>query len=240
MYLSLNWLKDFVDIPQSIDPEELGLKLTTHTVEIDGIKKQAEKLDGVVVGEILDIKKHPNADKLTIAQVDVGETKPRQIIFGQMLKIEIGQKMPVALAPTTLPDNKKIEKTELRGEISEGMLCLDQELGLSKQGISAHFFDKSVKNGTSIIKALGLDDVIFEVDNKSITNRPDLWSHYGMAREISAFLNIKFKRLKNTIPPTPLYQGGNTIPPTPLYQGGNTIPPTPLYQGGNTIPPTPL
>ncbi|MBU2233267.1 hypothetical protein KJ627_00180, partial [Patescibacteria group bacterium] len=236
MYLSLNWLKDFVDIPQSIDPEELGLKLTTHTVEIDGIKKQAEKLDGVVVGEILDIKKHPNADKLTIAQVDVGETKPRQIIFGQMLKIEIGQKMPVALAPTTLPDNKKIEKTELRGEISEGMLCLDQELGLSKQGISAHFFDKSVKNGTSIIKALGLDDVIFEVDNKSITNRPDLWSHYGMAREISAFLNIKFKRLKNTIPPTPLYQGGNTIPPTPLYQGGNTIPPTPLYQGGNLTP----
>ncbi|MEK7202758.1 MAG: phenylalanine--tRNA ligase subunit beta [Patescibacteria group bacterium] len=196
MQLSLNWLKDFVDIPKSITPEKLGLKLTMHTVEVDGIKKQAEKLDNVVIGEILEIKKHPNADKLNIAQVDVGEEKSRQIVFGQILKVKVGQKIPVALAPTILPDNKKIEKTKLRGEISEGMFCLDQELGLSKDGISAHFFDKKVKNGTSIIETLELDDIIFEVDNKSITNRSDLWGHYGMAREIATFLNVKFKKYK--------------------------------------------
>ncbi|MFH1838608.1 MAG: phenylalanine--tRNA ligase subunit beta [Candidatus Kuenenbacteria bacterium] len=194
MQLSLNWLKDFVDIPKSITPEKLGLKLTMHTVEIDGIKKQAENLDGVVVGEILEIKKHPNADKLSIAQVDVGEKKTWQIIFGQMLKVEVGQKIPVALAPTILPGDKKIEKTKLRGEISEGMFCLDQELGLSKEGISAHFFNKNIKNGTSIIEALKLNDVIFEVDNKSITHRSDLWGHYGMARDIATFLNIKLKK----------------------------------------------
>ncbi|MBI4652726.1 phenylalanine--tRNA ligase subunit beta [Candidatus Kuenenbacteria bacterium] len=191
MQLSLNWLKNFVNIPETLTPEELGLKLTMHTVEIDGIKKQAENLDGVVVGEILEIKKHPNADKLNIAQVDVGEIKPRQIIFGQMIKVENGFKLPVALAPTVLPTSQEIKKTKLRGEISEGMFCLDQELGLVKDGISAHFFNKSVKNGTSIIEALELNDVIFEVDNKSITHRPDLWGHYGMAREISTFLNVQ-------------------------------------------------
>ena len=190
MLLSLNWLKDFVNIPKNITPEELGLRLTMHTVEIDGIEKQGENLDGVVVGEILEIKNHPNANKLSIAQVDVGENDFRQIIFGQMLKIKIGQKMPVALAPTVLPNGQEIKKTKLRGETSEGMFCLDQELGLLKEGVSARFFDKSIKNGTSVIKALGLDDVIYEVDNKSITNRPDLWGHYGMAREIAAFLNI--------------------------------------------------
>ncbi|MDO9399128.1 MAG: phenylalanine--tRNA ligase subunit beta [bacterium] len=191
MYLSLNWLKDFVEIPESLTPEQLGLKLTMHTVEIDGIKKQAEKLDDVVVGEILEIEKHPNADKLSIAQVDVGEIKPRQIVFGQVLKVEVGCKLPVALAPTILPTGQEIKKAKLRGEMSEGMFCLDQELGLAKDEISAHFFGKEIKNGTSIIKALKLDDVIFEVDNKSITNRPDLWSHYGMAREIGAFLGTR-------------------------------------------------
>ena len=196
MFLSLNWLKDFVDIPKSITPEQLGLKLTMHTVEVDGIKKQGENLENVVVGEILEIKKHPNADKLSIAQVDVNEKNSRQIIFGQMLKVEIGQKLPVALAPTVLPGNKKIEKTKLRGEISEGMFCLDQELGLStEKKNSGHFFDKNIKNGISIIEVLKLDDVIFEVDNKSITNRPDLWGHYGMARDISTFLNVKYKIL---------------------------------------------
>ncbi|MBA4320707.1 MAG: phenylalanine--tRNA ligase subunit beta, partial [Flavobacterium sp.] len=175
MYLSLNWLKNFVNIPESITPEELGLKLTMHTVEIDGIKKQAENLDGVVIGEILEIKKHPNADKLSIAQVDVGETKQRQIVFGQMIKVEVGFKLPVALAPTILPTGQEIKKAKLRGELSEAMLCLDQELGLSsvasaKEEISAHFFDKNIKNGTSIIEALKLNDVIFEIDNKSITN----------------------------------------------------------------------
>ncbi|MCK4744619.1 phenylalanine--tRNA ligase subunit beta, partial [Candidatus Parcubacteria bacterium] len=193
MLISLNWLRDFVEIPSSITPEELDLRLTMHTVEIDGIEKQGKNLSGVVVGEILEIKNHPNADKLSVAQVNVGEKKPRQIIFGQMADMNVGFKIPMALAPTVLPSGMKIIKTKLRGEISEGMFCLDQELGLVKEAVSIRFFDKSIKNGISIVKALGLNDTIFEVDNKSITNRPDLWGHYGMAREISAFLKVKLK-----------------------------------------------
>ena len=110
MYLSINWLKEYVDIPKSITPEELGLRLTMHTVEIDSIEKQGEFLEKVVVGEILEIKKHPNADKLSVAKIDVGEKEPRQIIFGQMVDMEVGFKIPVALAPAKLPGNIEIKK----------------------------------------------------------------------------------------------------------------------------------
>lgn len=196
MLISLNWLKDYVDIPKSVTPEDLSLLLTTHTVEIECIERQGTGLDGVVVGEILEIKKHPNADKLSVAQIDVGEKKPRQIIFGKMLDMEVGLKVPVALAPTVLSGGLEIKKAKLRGETSEGMLCLDQEMGLLKDGVSMRFFDKKVKNGTPIVRALNLDDVIYELDNKSITHRPDLWSHYGLAREIAAFTGGKFKEYK--------------------------------------------
>ncbi len=193
MYLSLNWLKDLVEIPKSVKPEDLARALTRHTVEVEKIEKQGENLDGVVVGEILDIKKHPNANRLSIAQVDVGEKKPRQVIFGKMVGMEVGVKIPVALAPTILPGNKEINKVKLMGEISEGMLCLDQELGLLPEGVSIQFFDEKIKNGTPIKEALDLRDVIFEVDGKSMSHRSDLWCHYGMAREISAFLNTRLK-----------------------------------------------
>jgi len=190
MKVSYNWLKEYVDI--NVTPEKLAEFLTMRSFEVENIAYQGEGLDGVVVGEILNIKKHPNADKLNISEVDVGEKKPRQIVFGQMAKIEIGLKVPVALASTVLPGNKKIEKSKLRGELSEGMLCLDQELGLLEEGISITFFDKSVKNGTPIKKALGLDDVIFDLD--ILPNRAhDCLSHIGVARECAAIISSKFK-----------------------------------------------
>jgi len=200
MLISYKWLKQFVDLPDSLTPEELGLRLTMSTVEVDGILKQGKGLEDVIVGEILEIKKHPNADKLSVAKVDVGAGAPRQVIFGQMAKIEVGNKVPMALAPTVLPGNKEIKKTEVRGVLSEGMLCLDQELGILKEGVSIHYFGKEVKIGSPITKVLGLDDVIFEIDNKSVTNRPDLWGHYGIAREVAALFRKELKEysIKNT------------------------------------------
>ncbi len=190
MKISYNWLKEYVDI--NILPEKLAELLTMHSFEVENIIYQGESLDGVAVGEILEIKKHPNADKLSIAKVDVGEKEPRQIIFGQMVKMEVGFKVPVALAPTILPGDKKIEKSKLRGELSEGMLCLDQELGLLKEGVNITFFDKDIKNGTSIKKALNLDDVIFEID--ILPNRAhDCLSHIGVAREVAALLKKSIK-----------------------------------------------
>ena len=194
MNISLNWLKSHIEnFPDKIDPKELGLRLTMSTVEVDKVLQRGQWLNDVVVGELLSIEKHPNADKLSIAQVDVGEDKPRQIVFGQMVQMEPGFKVPVALAPTILPGNKKIEKAKLRGVESQGMLCLDQELGLLEDGVSIKFFPKETKNGTPIVKILGLDDVIYEIDNKSLTNRPDLWGHFGMAREVAALYDLKLK-----------------------------------------------
>ena len=190
MKISYNWLKEYVDI--NISPEELAGLLTMHSFEVENIIYQCEGLDGVAVGEILEIKKHPNADKLSIAKVAVGEEDPKQIIFGQMVKMEVGLKVPVALAPTILPGNKKIVKSKLRGELSEGMLCLDQEMGLLKDGVDITFFDKDIANGTPIKKALGLDDVIFEID--ILPNRAhDCLSHIGVAREVAAITGESIK-----------------------------------------------
>lgn len=194
MYVSLSWLKDFVDIPKTLDPKNLATQLTLKTAEVDGVSSPGRGLEGVVVGEIMEIKKHPNADKLNLAKVDIGKDKPINLIFGQMVVMTVGARVPVAVAPTTLPTGIKIEKKEMRGEPSEGMLCLDQELGLEKEGVTIQYFPDK-KPGTPLAEAMGLTDTILEFDNKALTHRPDLWGHYGIAREIAAITGGKLKPL---------------------------------------------
>lgn len=193
MKISYQWLSEQLKAKKMPTPQSIAKELSLKTVEVENVVDQGAFLHDVVVGEILEIKKHPDADKLSVAQVDVGEKKPRQIIFGQMVQMQVGFKIPVALAPTVLPGNKEIKKVNLRGVMSEGMLCLDQELGLLKDGVSIQFFGPGVKNGTQIKKALGLDDTILEIDNKSLSNRPDLFGHYGIAREVSAIFGVPLR-----------------------------------------------
>ncbi len=195
MFLSLNWLKDFVNIPKSLNPQELGRLLTMHTVEIDGIEKQADKFKNIVVGKILEIKKHPNADRLQIAIVDIGKAK-LHIVCGAP-NINKGQLVPVAKVGAVLPNGLEIKEAEIRGEKSFGMLCAEDELGLGDDHSGIMILNDKAQIGQNLADYLNLNDVIFEVDNKSITHRPDLWSHYGMAREISAFLDVDFKEIKN-------------------------------------------
>jgi len=194
MLLSLNWLKDFVDLPRSVNPEELANKLTLHTVEVDGIEKQSDKYRGVVVGKIIGVKKHPNADRLRVVSVQVKKNdNPLQIICGAS-NIEAGQLVPVALPGTSLAGGILIEKAEIRGVESSGMLCAEDELGLGNDHSGILILDaKRAKIGQSFGEYFGADDVIIEVDNKSITNRPDLWSHAGVAREIAAFFGTGLK-----------------------------------------------
>jgi len=189
MLISRNWLKDFVKIPDSLSAKELGLKLTMAMAEVEGFIDQKESLKGIVVGEILEVKKHPNADKLKLAIVDIG-TKKLNIVCGAP-NIEKGQKVPLATLGAILLNGLKIEKVKVRGEESEGMLCAEDELGLGKDHSGILILDKKVKIGESLAKALGLDDVIYEIDNKSLTHRPDLWSQYGVAREVGAILSEK-------------------------------------------------
>lgn len=192
MFLSLNWLKDFVDIPKSLSPEELGLKLTLHTVEVDGVEKQADKFANIVVGKILEIKKHPNADRLQIVVVDAGAGKSLDIVCGAS-NIQVGQLVPLALAGAVLPNGVEIKEAEVRGVKSFGMLCAEDELGLGEDHSGIMILDGGAKIGQNLAEYLKLKDVIYDIDNKSLTNRPDLWSHYGMAREIAAFLDVKLK-----------------------------------------------
>ncbi|OGY41765.1 MAG: phenylalanine--tRNA ligase subunit beta [Candidatus Buchananbacteria bacterium RBG_13_36_9] len=194
MLISRNWLKDFVKIPDSLSAKELGLKLTMAMAEVEGFSDQKESLKGVVVGEILAIKKHPNADKLKLAVVNIGLKKLNVVCGGP--NIEKGQKVPVATLGTLLPNGMKIEKVKVRGEESEGMLCAEDELGLGKDHSGIIILDKKSKVGESLAKVLGLDDVIYEIDNKSLTHRPDLWSQYGVAREVGAILGEKLKEYK--------------------------------------------
>ncbi|MEA3398624.1 MAG: phenylalanine--tRNA ligase subunit beta [Patescibacteria group bacterium] len=189
MYLSLDWLKDYVDIPRSITPEELGSRLTMHTVEIDSVKKQAEKFDKIVVGEILETKKHPNADKLQLAVVDV-KTEKLKIVCGAS-NIKPGQKVPVALVGAILSNGMEIKPVEIRGIASRGMLCAEDEIGLGDDHSGILILEEKAKPGQKLADYLNIKDVVFEVDNKSITHRGDLWSHYGMARDIAAFLDVK-------------------------------------------------
>jgi phenylalanyl-tRNA synthetase beta chain len=194
MYISLNWIKDYVDLSRKIDKEGLGLLLTGHTVEVDAVISEADKYKNVVVGKILEIKKHPNADKLRLAKVDAG-SEVLDIVCGAP-NIEVGQKVPVALIGAILPNGMEIKEALVRGEKSSGMLCAEDELGLGADHSGIMILDKKAKEGQAFGEYLKLDDVIYEIDNKSITNRPDLWGHYGMAREIALISGSKFKELK--------------------------------------------
>ena len=188
MYLSLDWLKDYVDFPKSVTPEDLGDKLTMHTVEIDSVEKQEEKFKNIVVGKILKISAHPNAERLQLVKVDVGEEKLNIVCGAPNIKVK--QLVPVALIGAVLPNGMEIKPVKIRNEASSGMLCAEDEIGLGDDH-SGIMILKNGKIGQNFAEHLKLKDVLFEVDNKSITNRPDLWGHFGMAREINTFLDLK-------------------------------------------------
>lgn len=201
MYLSYNLLKKFCDI--RVSPDELGRLLTVHSFEVEEVKPIGNDLKGVVVGEVLQAEKHPNADRLKICLVDVGKKNGgRLTIVCGAPNVEPGQKVPVALVGTTMPGGLKMESREVRGVRSSGMICAPDELGLGDGHEGIMVLNSDFKVGTPLSQVLGLKDFIIEVDNKSITNRPDLWGHLGVAREISAILksSLKFgvKKIKSS------------------------------------------
>jgi phenylalanyl-tRNA synthetase beta chain len=189
MYLSLNWLKELAKIPKNLTPEEIALKLTMHTVEVDGVEKQGDKFKNIVIGKILKINKHPNADKLQIAQVDTGK-EVLSIVCGAN-NISVGQHVPVALVGAVMKNGMEIKEVEVRGEKSYGMLCSEEELGLGPDHSGILILPGKTKIGIDFSSYLKYDDIIIEVDNKSITHRPDLWSHIGIAREMSVIFATK-------------------------------------------------
>jgi len=186
MYLSLNWLKDFVKIPNKMKPEELAQLLTLHTVEVESWQSQSDAFSQVVVGKVLSVAPHPNADRLRLCKVDV-KKDVLDIVCGAP-NVAAGQRVPVALVGATLPNGLNIKESEIRGEKSLGMICAEDELGLGADHEGIMVLAKHAKVGQDFSAYLNLNDIILEIDNKSLSNRGDLWGHYGMAREVSTLL----------------------------------------------------
>jgi phenylalanyl-tRNA synthetase beta chain len=186
MWLSSNILSKMVDI-SDIEPQQLALRLTMSTAEIDGIDYLNRHLDTVISARILDVKPHPDADKLTLVEVDTGANRLRVVCGAKNHKK--GDIVPLAMVGTRFSQDFVISKSKIRGEESEGMLCSKRELGLSDDHSGIMILREDTKLGVPMSRLFPeWRDVRFEIDNKSITHRPDLWSHLGFAREIGAIL----------------------------------------------------
>lgn len=191
MNISLNWLKEFVSL-SNISPEEIKEKLTAHTVEVEDIIDLKKQFQNIIIAKILEIKKHPKADKLQLVLVDAGEKEALNIVCGAS-NIEVGQLVPLAKIGAILPNNLEIKEAEIRGEKSFGMLCAEDELGLGNDHSGIMILNENAQVGQNFSEYLGLNEIVLEIDNKSISNRPDLWNHYGIARELSVIFNKKLK-----------------------------------------------
>lgn len=220
MYISLNKIKQYIEIPENITPYDIGDKLTLHTVEIDGITNKEKEFKNIVIGKVEKVEKHPNADKLNICQVSIEKNKGIfkkgtenniQIVCGGS-NVEKGMYVAVSLPGAFVKwhgegELQEIKESKIRDVKSFGMICSSKEIGLfnifpEEEGqilnlseVKKHNPHLKINEGENLSEVLELNDFIYDIDNKSITNRPDLWSHYGIAREISAIFNLKLKQL---------------------------------------------
>lgn len=188
MLISLDWLKQYVDIKEDIP--QLENALTMIGQEVEAIDIQGKHLDNVVIGQITEYGKHPNSDKLTLLKVNVGDEEELQIICGAP-NHKLGDKVVVAKIGAVLPGDFKIKKSKIRDVESFGMLCSQVELGIGEDGDGIIILPEDAPIGEEYRKYAGLDDVIFELE---ITpNRPDCLSHIGIAKEVAAYYGRKVK-----------------------------------------------
>ena len=212
MKISYNWLKQFIQVKE--EAEKTGELLTDLGLEVEGIDPfQSVKggLKGVVVGHVLSCEQHPNADKLKVTKVDIGEAEPVQIVCGAP-NVAAGQKVPVATIGTTLYDEKgtawEIKKSKIRGESSHGMICAEDELGLGKSHAGIMVLDSDLKPGTPAAQVFEVeDDSVFEIG--LTPNRADAMSHWGVARDLKAGLQQQGKILELITPSVSSFQVDN-------------------------------
>ncbi len=204
MYISKNWLSKYIKFPNDLSPEIIKQQISQKTAEVENVIIQGENLKNVIVGQIQKIQDHPDADKLKVCQVLVGKNKLVQIVCGGE-NLEKNMFVAVALPGAYVKWHGKgepvrLEKAVIRGQESFGMICAGNEIGLDF--LQEDFGDRSILDlgklnlenlevGQELSKALGLTDIIFEIENKTLSNRPDLWGHYGFARELSVIFDLE-------------------------------------------------
>jgi phenylalanyl-tRNA synthetase beta chain len=202
MLISKNWLQDFVELPKSLKPKDIAFDLTMKTVEIEDIIDAKKDFHNIVVGKILSVEKHPNADNLKVCKVSTGKDELQVVCGGSNLK----EGMKVAFGKIGAKvkwhgegEFVELKKAKIRNVESYGMICASDEIGLAdlfpkkdeKEILDLSDMDFEV--GDSLSDAFSIEDIVYDIDNKSMTHRSDLWGHYGIARELSVFYNTKLK-----------------------------------------------
>ncbi|MBP46594.1 MAG: phenylalanine--tRNA ligase subunit beta [Myxococcales bacterium] len=186
MYVSWNWIGEFVDTT-GIDPVEFADRFTLAVAEIEGVSHYGQGLDQVLVAQVTEVTAHPNADKLRLAHCDLGDTTVTVVCGAPDLRV--GMVVPFVPPNVTLPSGITVRDGQVRGVDSPGMLASEADLGLSDDhdGLM-DLAELKCAPGQAMIQYIALQDVLYEIDNKSITHRPDLWGQLGMAREVAALL----------------------------------------------------
>ncbi len=197
MKISMRWLSRYIDL-SGITAEQVHDDLTMSTAEVEGIEVFGGELDDVVIGHVVEREKHPDADKLSVTKVDVGDGELRQIVCGAP-NVAADQKVAVIQPGKKLPGNFKIKKTKIRGLESLGMICSESELGLSDESDGILVLDENAQIGKRFVDHVDVLDHVLEIDNKSINHRPDLWGHYGIARELGAMYGRKPKKIDRPV-----------------------------------------
>jgi phenylalanyl-tRNA synthetase beta chain len=187
MKFSVNWLREFVDLPKN--PEEIADLLTRAGVETENIETRGAAIDNVIVSQITASSRHPNADRLSVCEVNDGSGIKRQIVCGAT-NYKVADKVPLALPGAKLPNGTEIRKSKLRGVDSEGMLCSAIELGLGSDAAGLLILSPEAKIGAPVSDLFPSDKIL---DVEITPNRGDLLSHYGLAREIAALTGKKLK-----------------------------------------------
>ena len=212
MNISMKFLERYIDLPKDLTYDQIAYDLTMRTVEVEEVIKTADKFHDIVVGEIKEVKAHPNADALRICMTDVGEGELKQIVCGGS-NLTAGHKVCVSKPGAEVVWHGEgepvlIKESKLRGEPSYGMICGAEEVYLGdvivpkdeKEIVDFTELGIDCEVGQCVAEVMGLDDVILEVDNKSLSNRPDLWGHYGVARELATIYKIPLKELSSELP----------------------------------------
>ena len=205
MLAPLSWLRELVAI--EADVEEIVAALNQLGLEVEGVEQPGKEIDGVVVAKVLDVVKHPNADKLTLVDIDRGGQQTR-VVCGAT-NVVAGMVVPYAPAGATLPGGFTLERRTIRGEVSDGMLCSAKELGLGEDHAGILGLDPGARLGDDVRAVLGLDDVIFDI---SLTpNRPDAMCIVGVARELAAYFRQPLTVPEPVVAPDASFQAGITV-----------------------------
>ncbi len=200
MLISMNWISEFTDL-SGVNLKELIGRFTLSTAEVEDIFEMGKNIRDVVVGKIIEIKDHPSSKKLHLVKVDIG-SEVVECVCGAPNVFE-GAIVPFAKLGGQVGE-LEIREAKIAGEKSCGMCCSEKELGISEDHSGLMLLDDTHPLGTDIKEFMQIEDTVFEVDNKSLTNRPDLWGHYGIAREISVLTKRALKPLE--VHNTDIYQ----------------------------------